>query len=124
MCHDQNLAYSTYSSINIKNGHTPVQNRSEGFRFSSARDSSKIHDAMDGHTPFIDVFEAHVAISSPPAGIPGAAPTLLLQNAVHSAWRRARHWEGSIQLLADMQDAGENPQNFCCLGSHIFIFSH
>ncbi len=34
----------------------------------------------------------------------GAPPALLLQNAVHSAWRRARQWQGSVQLLREMQE--------------------
>ena len=37
-------------------------------------------------------------------GLPGAPPALLLQNAVHSAWRRARQWQGSVQLLREMQE--------------------
>ena len=37
-------------------------------------------------------------------GLPGAPPALLLQNAIHSAWRRARQWQGSVQTLA--RDAG------------------
>eukprot|EP00434_Breviolum_minutum_P009306 symbB.v1.2.008202.t1/scaffold492.1/size196413/5 len=34
----------------------------------------------------------------------GAPPALLLQNAIHSAWRRARQWQGSVQLLREMQE--------------------
>ena len=34
----------------------------------------------------------------------GTAPGLLLENAVHSAWRQARNWRGSLQLLREMQE--------------------
>ena len=34
----------------------------------------------------------------------GAVVRLLLQNTVHSAWRRARQWQGSVELLREMQE--------------------
>ena len=39
----------------------------------------------------------------------GSQVGLLLQNAVHSAWRQARQWRGSVQLLRDMQQGGVVP---------------
>ena len=53
-------------------------------------------------------------------GNPGAAATLLLDNALHSAWRRVRHWQGSIQLLAAMQESHQ----ICGRDHHFHSFSH
>ena len=39
----------------------------------------------------------------------GATVGLLLQNAVHSAWRQARQWRGSVQLLQEMQQGAVVP---------------
>ncbi|CAJ1455237.1 unnamed protein product [Effrenium voratum] len=46
----------------------------------------------------------HVLALHEAAQCEGTAPGLLLENAVHSAWRQARNWRGSLQLLREMQE--------------------
>ncbi|CAE7361466.1 unnamed protein product [Symbiodinium natans] len=39
----------------------------------------------------------------------GMEPELMLQNAAHCAWRAARRWEGSLLLLAEMEETTVQP---------------